>query len=321
MTDQKATVVIPTRNRVRDLNRCLNALAKQTVPDFEILVVDNGSSEKTSEVMLKHHVRFVRLHTGNLTQVFNVGWKSSKNEIIAYLNDDSEPTAEWLEEALSSLADPTIDCVGGPTIDLRPRDIARFLYYNNKTIPRFLRSLFETLILGRSIADIGYFSPVGAYSIGIWLPNSVKIGALKDVDFVTITNMAIRKASLEKLEGFDENFFYNHADSDLCVRMKRVKSRIVFDPKMTVWHHVNPSGRVRLPFYLGRDFAYFLSKDFVPKSFNNLLKMTLYISTLAIFWIFKAGTTGSLEPLKGIVGLISGFRYALKAKLADDFQK
>ena len=318
---QNVTVVIPTRNRSRDLERCIKALLKQSVSNFRILVIDNGSSDKTLEVLSRYPVKLLRYSTGNLTHIFNVGWEFSEDEIVAYLNDDSEPTPKWLEAAVTSLADSTVHCVGGPTIDLKPREIARSLRNNKKTVVRIFRNFYEKVILGKSLAEIGYFSPVGAYSIGGWLPESKNINGVKDVDFVTITNMAIKKASLEKLGGFDENLRYNHADGDLFVRMKRAQYRVLFNPKMVVWHRVNPTRRVRMPFYLGRDFAYFLLKDFAPKSFNNLIRMLLYIATLNVFWIYKAGSTGSFEPLKGIVGFVSGLRCLLKVRCANDFQK
>lgn len=317
--NHKVTIVIPTRNRCKDLERCIKALLKQSVSNFEILVIDNGSSDRTSEVLSAYNVRFIRYPTNNLTHLFNVGWKLCENEIVAYLNDDSEPAPAWLESALSSMADPAIHCVGGPTIDLNPREIARLLYNSRKTVSKLLRNLYEKIILEGRLDEIGHFSPVGAYSIGGWLAESVNISGVKDVDFVTITNMAIKKASLEKLGGFDENFLYNHADGDLFVRMKPAQLRVVFNPKMIVWHHVNPSGRVRMPYYVGKDFAYFLLKGFVPRNFNDLIRMCLYGITLTLFWVYKAGTAGSFEPLKGIVGLIGGIKFFLKVRLRYGF--
>lgn len=317
--DQNVTVVIPTRNRSRDLERCIKALLKQGLSNLEILVIDNGSSDRTFEVLSKYAVNFVRCQTSNLTHIFNIGWKLSENEVVAYLNDDAEPAPGWLEAAIMSLRDPTVHCVGGPTIDVNPREIVRLLYNNKRKIAALLRNIYEKMILGNSLSKIGYFSPIGAYSIGAWLPECKNITSIQDVDFVTITNMAIRKASVEKLGGFDENFFYNHADGDFFVRMKRAQYRVLFNPKMIVLHHVNPTGRVRMQFYLGRDFAYFLLKDFAPRSLINLIKMLLYITTLGIFWVYKAGTAGSFEPLKGIFGFINGLGYFLKAKSSHDF--
>ena len=312
----RVSVVVPTRNRCKDLNRCLGALLKQTYRDFEIVVIDNGSTDQTPGLLQKYPAKVIRTETKNLAHVFNLGWKNASGDVIAFLNDDAEPLPNWLEKSVETFKfSAEAGIVGGPTIALSEQQIygtyKRFM--KSKMLKPWL-TIYNKVILDGKLLGIGVLCESGAFSIGGSLQYSARTKDIVDVDILTITNMAVKREVLEKLCGFDENFMYSSIDGDFFVRAKRARYKLLFNPGAVVLHHVNPTGATRSPFYLGRDYAYFLLKDIRPKSFRGWLSMLLNIILFNAFWLYEMYKQRRLSSLQGIRGFLCGVRDYLHMK-------
>ena len=102
----KVSVIVVNWNRRELLRACLESLLKQTEPEFEIIVVDNGSGDGSVE-MLEREFRQVRLIRNRENRGFcaanNQGIEASKGEFIALLNNDAEAESGWLAALRSSL--------------------------------------------------------------------------------------------------------------------------------------------------------------------------------------------------------------------------
>jgi glycosyltransferase involved in cell wall biosynthesis len=110
MNSIKVSIVIPTRNRSRDLSRCLEALAEQTFPleQIEILIADDGSTESLAEPMatgdrLKLPVRFLRQDPRGPAAARNLGIRAATGEIIALTDSDTLPDRQWLARLVEAL--------------------------------------------------------------------------------------------------------------------------------------------------------------------------------------------------------------------------
>jgi glycosyltransferase involved in cell wall biosynthesis len=91
------SVVVCTRNRAVELDRCLRSLQRQDYSSFEIIVVDSASNDElTREVTRRNGVRYVSEKRPGLSRARNRGAREAKFEIIAYLDDDAEAQAGWL---------------------------------------------------------------------------------------------------------------------------------------------------------------------------------------------------------------------------------
>jgi len=117
------SVIIPTFNRWPYLERCLSALEKQTLSskDFEVVVVDDESTDQTASCVQKlaSKVRFsLRVVNGDHKgpgQARNKGVAAARGELIAFVDDDCEPTAGWLEAYQAAFVDSNVVWAGGPT--------------------------------------------------------------------------------------------------------------------------------------------------------------------------------------------------------------
>jgi GT2 family glycosyltransferase len=108
------TVVICTRNRPTELNRCLEALAELDYPHFDVLVVDNApSDDQARQVAMRWGARYVLEPTIGLSRARNRGARASDSEIVAFLDDDSLPEAKWLASLAVPFTDPLVMAVTG----------------------------------------------------------------------------------------------------------------------------------------------------------------------------------------------------------------
>lgn len=111
----RVSVVVPALDDSLMLARCLGALAAQTRPADEVLVVDNGSTDDTADVARAAGARVITEPLRGIFPATSAGFDAAAGEIIARLDADSVPPADWLarvEEAFES--DPELDFLSGP---------------------------------------------------------------------------------------------------------------------------------------------------------------------------------------------------------------
>ena len=310
----RVSVIIPTYNRVDDLERCLIALSKQTFYDFETIIVDNGCTDGTIDVLHKYKVKIIKDITRNVTHLFNVGWQKSNADVVVFTNDDAEPEKDWLQNIIGTFNE-YIDAgaVGGPTVlpenSLNNQEMLRLHSKSRKSILFKIPAwIYENIVLEGKYHHIGVLCESGGYSVGGSLYESTKLNKPIIVDLLSITNVAIKKSVLEKANGLDENFRFTHGDGDLFIRIRELGYKLIFNPKAIVWHHVNPAGDTRAAFWRGRDHAYFLKKCVRPKTTAGRFKLILNILFFNIYWIYKSIERKDPAFLAGISGFFQGIR-------------
>ncbi len=302
------SIVIPTYNRCGDLKRCLDSLLSQTLDDFEITVIDNGSTDGTPDLLKKYPIKVIRDSKKNLPYLFNIGWRTASADIVAYINDDAEAVPDWLENILKTFDEfKDAEFVGGPTISTRKQEILATYEMSQRSMLRVFAHVYNVVVHEGRLLDIGVLSyESGAYSIGASLHMSTKLGHSFYVDNLSLTGMAVKKKLFYGIGGFDENFQFSQLDGDLIIRARKAGYRLVFNPKAIVYHHISPVGSTRVPFYLGRDFGYFYMKNIRPKSVSGCLRFALNIFFLNSYWLYRAFQLRSVKPLKGVLAFIFG---------------
>jgi glycosyltransferase involved in cell wall biosynthesis len=115
------SVIIPTYNRSKLLKECLNSILKQTYDDFEILIIDDGSTDDTEQIVvnLDKRVNYHRLQkTGNISTLRNYGVRHSRGEHIAFCDDDDIWHPQKLEIQLAYIENFDIMCTNADLINL-----------------------------------------------------------------------------------------------------------------------------------------------------------------------------------------------------------
>jgi GT2 family glycosyltransferase len=238
-SDVSISVVVCTRNRAEKLANCLAHLADQTLDPscYEILVVDDWSTDNTAEVLERFPVRAIQneLKAG-YAAARNLGVRATEASVIAFTDDDCVPDRRWLEELLRALEDPDVLAVGGRIDPLRAdRLLLRYYAANNPLAHNAYVPTPTDRGLGRLRAYL-------RASFRLRAPES------EDVPLFAITsaNMAIRRSSFELLGGFDERYVLpGGEDEDLCLRLHRARpgALLRYSSQAVVAHDYDPRFR------------------------------------------------------------------------------
>lgn len=227
------SILMPTRDKVDVLRRCVKSLLQRTdYARMELIIIDNGSKERATldflqELTEQNRARVLR-DSGdfNFSRLNNVAAAHAQGEIIAFLNNDLEIVdGGWLREMVSHVVRPEVGAVG-----------AR-LWSPEGT----LQHGGVILGLGGVAGHAFYHFPRGhpGYWNQAWLQ--------RNCSAVTAACMLMRKQVFVTLGGFDEiNLAVNFNDVDLCLRLKERGLQIVWTPYAELIHHES-SSRGRLP--------------------------------------------------------------------------
>lgn len=220
---RKVSVALLSWNGRRHLETCLEALAAQRDPgvDWEILVLDNGSTDGTADWMrsevLPRHPR-VRL----IASPVNLGFCAGNNRLVAeaagdavaFLNNDTRPRPEWLGALVDALAGapPDVAAVSGKIIDWAG----------------------ERLDFGRGVMTFDGH----AFQLDFRRPLArARVPAAgEELLFACGGNMLIRRESFLRVGGFDESYFAYLEDVDLGWRLWSGGERVIFVPDAVVHH-------------------------------------------------------------------------------------
>src|SRR5439155_10691382 len=92
----RVSVVVCTFNGERTLRPCLEGLMALRYPDFEVIVVNDGSTDSTLAIASEYDVWVISTENGGLATARNLGMRAATGEIVAYLDDDAQPDRDWL---------------------------------------------------------------------------------------------------------------------------------------------------------------------------------------------------------------------------------
>ena len=215
----KASVIVLSWNGMEYLEDCLDAVLAQEYPDFEVIVVDNGSSDGSADFVerLYPQVRLIRnernlgFAAGN-----NVGLRAARGDALVLLNQDAVVEPGWLEVLVTALEDPTIGMVGCK------------LLYPDGTIQH----------AGGRIVD----SRGSSRHIGRGEPDTGQYDTMEEVDFVTGAALALSRDTLARVGPLDEGFapaYYE--DTDWSYRVREVGLRVVYCPTAVATHFESTS--------------------------------------------------------------------------------
>jgi len=234
----RASVVVCTRNGAKTLRDCLSGLLELDYPDFEVLVVDDGSTDATTAIASAFPFRVISSGGSGLSDARNLGLQASTGEIVAYLDDDARPLPHWLTHIAATLSTTEHAGVGGP-----------------------------------NIAPVS--SPLVAQCVdqAPGLPTHVLLDD-RIAEHIPGCNMAFRRERLEAIGGFDPQFRTAGDDVDVCWRLQARGWTLGFNAAAIVFHHRRDSVRRYLRQQFGYGSAEALLERKWPEKYNGAGHLT-----------------------------------------------
>jgi glycosyltransferase involved in cell wall biosynthesis len=213
----RVSVVVCSYNGSKTLDGCLRSLQKLNYPDYEVIVVDDGSKDAVPEICKRYdYIRYFRQVNKGLSVARNVGMELANGEVIAYTDDDCFADEDWLYFLVAKLLDSEATGVGGPNL-LPTHD-------------------------GPVAACVSASPGTPAH---ILIDDSV-------AEHVPGCNMAFWADRLRAIGGFDPAYRAAGDDVDVCWRLQAEGDHIVYSPAAMVWHH----RRSTVKAYLGQQRGY-----------------------------------------------------------------
>ena len=234
----RISVVCCSYNGSRFIGDCLSALARQDYPDYEVIVIDDGSTDTTAEIARGFDVDLVSTPNQGLSAARNEGLARASGEVVAYIDDDAYPDQDWLRYLGWVYMTAGVQGAGGPNLP-PPGD-------------------------GRT-AELVALAPGG--------PNHV-LRTDTVAEHVPGCNSSYRTDALRAIGGYDTRFRTAGDDVDVGWRIQEAGGTIGFSAGAMVWHHRRGTAKGYLKQQRGYGYAEALLERKWPSRSNRLGHVT-----------------------------------------------
>ena len=229
----RISVVVCSYNGQRTITDCLTGLRRLRYPSFEVIVVDDGSTDATAAIAREHGFEPVTTPHRGLSHARNAGIEAATGEIVAYIDDDARPDPDWLTYLAVTFLTTAHAGVGGPNI-VPPTD--------------------------GPVAQCVANAPGGPVHVLV---------SDREAEHLPGCNMAFRRDCLKAVGGFDPQFRAAGDDVDICWRLRQQGWTLGFSPAAMVWHHRRNSVRAYLRQQKGYARAEVLLEHKWPDKYNT----------------------------------------------------
>ncbi len=212
----KATVVVAAYNAASTLGECLSSIRELNYPDYETIVIDDGSTDSTSEIASRSGVRAIRVEHNGLAAARNAGVGAASGEVVAFIDADARADRDWLYHLVETIERRDAAAAAGPNFAPAPGS-----------------------------------ARAAAMAAAPGLPREVRAGDDRLAQLCGC-NMAITKAALLKAGGFDPMFTTAGDDVDLSWRLAASAETLAYAPGAIVIHE----RRATLAAYLRQQRGY-----------------------------------------------------------------
>jgi glycosyltransferase involved in cell wall biosynthesis len=228
----KVSVIVCCYNAAATLDECLQSLGQLAYPNYEVIVIDDGSKDGTHLIAEKNEMPCIRVPNGGLSKARNLGIEAAKGEIVAFIDSDAYADPDWLYYMVTALEEHHASAVGGPNLS-PPQD--------------------------------GFIAQCVDQSPGN--PTAVLVDNER-AEHIPGCNMVYRKEVFDVAGKFDAQHRAAGDDVDLCWRILVANRKIVYHPSAVVWHHRRPTVRTYLRQQKGYGYAEAHLQRRYPGRFN-----------------------------------------------------
>ena len=231
----QVSVVVCAYNAAATLRECLNSLMRVDYPDYEVILIDDGSTDNTPQIAAEFpQIRYIRQQNHGLSYARNVGAQHACGEIVAYTDADTVVDEDWLRCLVQAMRDQQVPAIGGPNIT-PPSD--------------------------------GWSARCVAASPGN--PSHVMFDD-RYAEHIPGCNMAFQRNVILELGGFDPQFRTAGDDVDFCWRLLDHGGAIGYASGAFVWHHRRETVKAYLKQQIGYGRAEALLHFMHPHRFSLL---------------------------------------------------
>jgi len=300
------SVIIPNWNGAHHLPTCLESLRRQTYTHFEVIVVDNASTDGSQALLARDYpaVQVVALAQNlGFAGGVNAGIRAARGELIVLLNNDTEADPNWLAELVRALQ-------AHPEAGLAASKLR----------------LFDRRDVLHSAGDLYRLDGIPD-SRGVWQRDDGRFDNDRWVFSGCGGAVAYRRSMLDEIGLFDPDFYFNLEDVDLAWRAQLAGYRCIFAPAAIVYHKVSATGGgVVSSFYTGRNTIWVIAKNY-PGSLLRRYWPRIVAAQIHIAWealrawrgaAARARLRGQMAGLLGIPRMLARRRAIQQSRRVSD---
>lgn len=290
MDDKLISVIIINHNGKQFLQKCLSSLLATNYPNFEVIFVDNGSSDDSVEYVKSYfkdqRVSFV-INDKNrgVPGGRNIGFEKARGAYVVFLDNDTEVEQNWLKELLRVFESDSRIAVAQSKL-LRMVERNRFDHAGDYLTP--FGFLYER---SNQAIDKGQFDKV------------------EDILSAKGAATMIKSSVFKELGMYDDEYFMYQEETDFCFRVRLAGYRVVFAPKSIVWHAFSTPLKEKKEHYSQYVIRYYGCRNYISTLIKNLSfgSLCLILPTHIIMWLilslifcFKGRFKDSVWIIQGI---------------------
>ena len=228
LNEDKISIVIPNMDHIDDLEKCINSIFKSSYTNYEIIIVENNSKNPETfeyyEKLMKEHsnIKVEKLEVSgfNFSKVVNFGVKNSEGKYILLLNNDIEIlTTDWLEQMLMYVQKEDVGICGA------------LLYFDDDSIQHAGVTIGIRGLAGHKYRCLNKSE----------FSKNDSVSYVQDLSAVTAACFMVKKSDYEKVLGFDETLAVAFNDVDFCLKIRKEKLKIIYNPFIEAYHYESKS--------------------------------------------------------------------------------
>jgi GT2 family glycosyltransferase len=297
----KVSIIILSYNAKSDVLDCLKSVLRLKYPNYEIIVVDNCSTDGSFEVIRRMYpnLKLIRskLNIGR-TGGYNLGLRYATGKYVLFLDQDTTVDQNMVTELVNVIeADPSIGAVG-----------PKIYYFND---PKRIWSVGTSVnlltgkvsFLGNRQIDEGQFNSV------------IEVQQHP-------TAILVKRELVTKIGGHDEDIFMVYCDADFCLKIWELGYKIVLSPYAKLWHKVRKPSKLSeylgmksplMAFLIGRNRLIFMKKHTTEPNF--LLFLIIFLPAIIIFYSITCIIERKISLLSSFwKGTLCGLKYIISNK-------
>ncbi len=294
-----ASIIIPNWNGLHHLEVCLQALRRQRFNQFEVILVDNNSSDGSQKFVTENfpEVRVIELKENRgFTGACNAGYTVAQGDIILLLNNDTEVSPEWLAAIIDAFQRyPEAGIVASKILLFDQRDHFHTAgdFYRTDGIPG---------------------------NRGVWQKDRGQYDQEEFIFGACGGAAAYRRSLIEEIGFLDESFYFSCEDVDISWRAQLAGWKVLYVPSAVVYHKLKASGgNETASYYDGRNFLFLIWKNY-PTSLLRKHGLVILRGQLSLTLSALRSWRGpaSRARIRGqIAGLVGAFRYLPERRIVQ----
>lgn len=273
VAEKLVSIVIVTYNRREVISDCLASVLKMNYPNFEVILVDNGSKDGTVEAIRERFpvVRVVasKINLG-LNGGKNLGQNQARGEYVLFLDSDTIVDENLLAELVRvAESDPRVGMVCPKMYYHEPKDV---IWYAGSFVNLWTS---QTKNIGANEEDQGQWDQV------------------RETEFAPTAYLTKREV-VEKLKGHDEFLFMTYGDTDYGFRTREAGFKVMFCPIARLWHKIKKQENIKTIRALGYNLpmrAYYFARNRVVFMKRHAPKLNFAVFMLVFFPLFTLYVT------------------------------